>query len=136
MTMLQVMPVLAYAACVGIVIAIALGARVSDLTRWLVPAVLGVMFLLFSLFQISQDGIIQFWTNHTTDLTGNQVWFDLIMAVTIGFYLLAPRARAVGMPLVPWAIAVFATACIALLPMLARVIWLENRQNSQATAEA
>lgn len=108
----------------------------SNRMRWLIPAVLGVTFLLFSLFQVSQDGIVQFWINHTTDLTGNQVWFDLIMAVTIGFYLLAPRARAVGMPLLPWAIAVFTTACIALLPMLARVIWLENAQNDASTAQA
>jgi hypothetical protein len=136
MTMLQVMPVLAYAACVGTIIAISIGSRVSNRTRWLLPAGLGVIFLLFSLLQISQDGVIQFWTNHTTDLTGNQVWFDLIMAVTIGFYLLAPRARAVGMPLLPWGIAVLATACIALLPMLARVIWLENRQNSRTTHAA
>lgn len=132
MTMLQVLPVLAYAGCVGTIIAIATGSSVSNRTRWLIPVVLGVVFLLFSLFQVSQDGIVQFWINHTTDLTGNQVWFDLIMAVTIGFYLLAPRARAVGMPLVPWGIAVFATACIALLPMLARVIWLESAQNGKA----
>ena len=132
MTMLQVLPVLAYAGCVGTIIAIATGSSVSDRTRWLIPAVLGVAFILFSLFQVSQDGIVQFWINHTTDLTGNQVWLDLVMAVTIGFYLLAPRARAVGMPLLPWGIAVFATACIALLPMLARVIWLENAQNGKA----
>jgi len=136
MTTLQVVPVLAYAGCVGTIIAIGIGASVSDRWRWLIPAVLGVAFLLFSLFQVSQDGIVQFWINHTTDLTGNQVWLDLIMAVTIGFYLLAPRARAVGMPLLPWGVAVFATACIALLPMLARVIWLEITKNGKTSVKA
>lgn len=136
MTMLQILPVLAYAGCVGTIMAIATGSSVSNRTRWLLPAVVGVAFTLFSLFQVSQDGVVQFWINHTTDLTGNQVWFDLIMAVTIGFYLIAPRARAVGMPLLPWGIAVFATACIALLPMLARVMWLENAQNGQANVKA
>ncbi|KUF11730.1 hypothetical protein [Pseudoponticoccus marisrubri] len=127
MTLLQILPVLAYAGCVGTILLIAQEKTVSALMRWVVPAVLGAVFLAFSLYQVSQDGLIQFWINHTTDLTGNQVWFDLIMAVTIGFYLLAPRARAVGMPLMPWGIAVFLTACIALLPMLARVLWLENK---------
>lgn len=132
MTMLQVMPVLAYAVCVGTIMAIAIGVEVSRFARWFIPAVVGVTFLVFSVYQVLQDGLIQFWINHTTDLTGNQVWFDLIMAVTIGFYLLAPRARAVGMSLLPWGIAVFATACIALLPMLARVLWLESKQNKRS----
>ncbi len=127
MTLLQILPILAYAGCVGTILLIAQENTVSALMRWLVPVVLGAVFLAFSIYQVSQEGLIQFWINHTTDLTGNQVWFDLIMAVTIGFYLLAPRARAVGMPLMPWGIAVFSTACIALLPMLARVLWLENK---------
>lgn len=127
MTLLQILPVLAYAGCVGTILLIAQEKTVSALMRWVVPALLGAVFLAFSIYQVSQEGLIQFWINHTTDLTGNQVWFDLIMAVTIGFYLLAPRARAVGMPLMPWGIAVFLTACIALLPMLARVLWLENK---------
>ena len=121
------MPVLAYLVCVGTIVAVALQMGVSSRTRWMIPGVLGLAFTLFSLVQVSQDGLMQFWTNHTTDLTGNQVWFDLIMAVTIGFYLLSPRARAVGMRLLPWGIAVFATACIALLPMVARVLWLESK---------
>jgi hypothetical protein len=30
------------------------------------------------------------------------------------------------MPLLPWALAVLATASIALLPMVARLLWLER----------
>ena len=136
MTPLQVMPVLAYAACVATILAVALDLRVPARVRWGLPVVLGVLFLLFTLFQVSQEGLLRFWTNHTTDLTGNQVWFDLILAVTIGFCLLAPRARAVGMPLLPWGLAVVASACIALLPMLARVIWLETQQTHRAETGA
>ena len=127
MTALQAMPLLAYLGCAGVILTIALGNEIPRPRLWVFPAVLGAFFAVFTLFQLSRDGILQFWINHTTNLTGNQVWFDLIMAVTLGFYLLAPRARAVGMPLLPWGIAVLATACIALLPMLARVLWLENR---------
>lgn len=125
--LLQVLPVLAYVGAVGVIVMIAVGAQTSDLLRWALPAVLGVVFLAFSLVTVWQEGILQFWVNHTTTLAGNQVWFDLLLAVAIAFYLIAPRARAVGMPLVPWAVAVFSTACIALLPMLARMIWLEQR---------
>jgi len=130
MTLTQVLPLLAYAGCVGAVLSIALGARASLRTRWLIPGVLGGVFLLFSLVQTSIDGPLQFWVSHTMDLTGNQIWFDLLLAVSIGFYLIAPRARAVGMPLLPWGVTVLCTACIGLLPMLARLLWLEGRHQS------
>lgn len=134
MTILQAMPLLAYAGCAFAILSIASGPRGPTSKGWLLPAVLGALFLIFTLYQISQDGLLQFWTNHTSDLTGNQVWFDLLMAVTIGFYLIAPRARAVGMPLLPWGLAIMATACIALLPMLARVLWLEDREQTMGVA--
>jgi len=128
MILLQVLPVLAYIGCVTLILLIATKADASRPFTWLFPAGLGALFLIFSLVTVAQDGLLQFWLNHTTTLAGNQVWFDLLFAVTIAFYLIAPRARALGMPLLPWGIAVFATACVALLPMLARVIWLEQKR--------
>lgn len=130
MSMLQILPAISYLGCIAVILMIASGRDAAPRTRWLLPLVLGAVFLIFSLVTVAQEGVLQFWVNHSTTLAGNQVWFDLLFAVTIGFYLIAPRARAVGMPLMPWAIAVFATACIALLPMLARVIWLEQRATS------
>ncbi|PXW70173.1 hypothetical protein C7964_10256 [Loktanella sp. PT4BL] len=127
MTMFQVLPILGYAGCIGAILMIAVGRSTTAGSQWLIPAATGAVFFIFTLVTLAQDGLIQFWVNHTTDFAGNQVWFDLIIAVTIGFYLIAPRAKAVGMPLLPWSVAVFATACIALLPMLARVLWLEQK---------
>lgn len=127
MTLTQVLPVLAYLGLAGVIIAVALGFRASHKLQWQIPAVIGFAFLIFTLVTVARDGLVQFWVNHTTSLSGNQVWFDLLFAVAIAFFLLAPRARAVGMHLLPWAIAVIATACVALLPMLARVIWLEQQ---------
>jgi len=129
MLMLKVLPVLAYVGIGVTILMIALGRAASETFRWILPVVLGGLFLLFSVITVAREGLLQFWLNHTTNFTGNQVWFDLIFAIAIGFYLIAPRARAVGMPLMPWAVAVIATACIALLPMLARVIWLEQKSS-------
>lgn len=125
--MLQVLPPLAYAAALAAILMTATGRGVSPPLRWGLPAGLGVLFALFSLWTVAEEGLVQFWINHTTTMAGVQVWFDLVLAVTIAFVLIAPRARAVGMPLLPWGIAVIATACIALLPMLARLLWLEDR---------
>jgi hypothetical protein len=128
MTLLQILPILVYAlAIVTILVATSMtGAPRPGLWRY--PALLGAVFALFSVATVAQDGLVTFWDNHTANLTGNQVWFDLLAATSIGFVCLLPRARAVGMRPWPWAIATIATACVALLPMLARVLWLEEQQ--------
>jgi hypothetical protein len=125
--MLQILPPLAYAAAAIIILMVALGRGASPALRWGLPAATGALLVVFSLWTVAEEGLIQFWINHTTTLAGVQVWFDLVIAVAISFVLIAPRARAVGMPLLPWAIAVIATASVALLPMLARLFWLEAR---------
>lgn len=125
--MLQILPPLAYAAAAIIILMVALGRGASPALRWGLPAATGALLVVFSLWTVAEEGLIQFWINHTTTLAGVQVWFDLVIAVAISFVLMAPRARAVGMPLLPWGIAVIATASVALLPMLARLFWLEAR---------
>jgi hypothetical protein len=126
-TLLELLPVLAYAGAIAVILGIALGRGGAPARPWLLPAGLGAAFLLFSAVTVAREGLLQFWVNHTANLAGNQVWFDLLIAVGIAFWLIAPRARAVGMALLPWAVAVVATASIALLPMLARLVWLEQR---------
>lgn len=127
MTMLEILPVLAYAAVICVILLIATGHKAVPALRWALPTAAALAFFIYSFFTVTQGGILPFWVNHTTNLAGNQFWFDLLMAVAISFYLIVPRARAVGMNVLPWAVAVVATACIALLPMLARMIWLEQR---------
>lgn len=124
MSLLQLLPVLAYAATAIILIRSASSG--AGTWSWVMPAILGATFIAFSLWTVIEDGLIQFWTNHTTTLAGNQVWFDLLISVTLAFILLLPRARAQGMAILPWAIAVATTASIALLVMVARLLWLEQ----------
>ena len=125
--MLQILPPIAYAGAVVAILMAATGRGVAPPLRWGVPAGVGARFVAFSLWTVAEEGVIQFWINHTTTLAGVQVWFDLVFAVAIGFVVIAPRARAVGMPLLPWGLAVIATACIALLFMFARLLWLEEK---------
>jgi uncharacterized membrane protein YccF (DUF307 family) len=127
MTMLQAVPVLAYLAAAAAILAIALGRELRPGWRWLLPASLGAAFLAYSVLVVAEGGLLPFWVNHTSNAAGNQVWLDLLIAVAVAFHLIAPRARAVGVRLLPWAIAVLATASLALLPLLARVVWLEQR---------
>jgi hypothetical protein len=123
MSFLEILPVLAYALTVA---ALVWTARARVPLFWHLPALLGAAFIAFSVWTVLEGGLLPFWFNHTTDLAGNQVWFDLLISVTLAFALLLPRARAQGMAVLPWALAVAATASIALLAMVARPLWLEE----------
>lgn len=93
-------------------------------------AILAAGFGAFTAVQIGQEGVIGFFTNHTQNLTGLQVWWDLVMCAMIALFFVAPRARKAGMNMVPWGIFVGLTASIGLLAMCARLFWLE-RANTQ-----
>ena len=91
-----------------------------------IAAGLAVLFAAYTAFQVSREGLISFFLNHTQNLTGVQVWWDLIICVVIILFLVAPRARAVGMNVPVWALLACCTASIALLAMLARLFVLER----------
>jgi hypothetical protein len=102
----------------------------------LFAAVLSAAFGGFTAVQLWQEGPVMFWTNHSANLTGVQVWWDLVSAVMIGLFLIIPRARAAGMNVLPWAIFVICTASIGLLAMAARLFWLESQAKTVAAAPA
>lgn len=130
MTLLTLIPPVVYAVALAVLIWSARAGGTQG--SWRLVIALGIGFIGFTLWTLAQDGVIQFWLNHTTNLSGNQVWLDLLIAVTLAFVLLVPRARAQGMQVLPWALAVAATASIALLLMLARLLWLEDQARRRA----
>ncbi|AWW75180.1 hypothetical protein CD351_12150 [Erythrobacter sp. KY5] len=100
----------------------------------LAAALLCAMFSAYTAVQIAQEGVVMFFTNHSQNLTGIQVWWDLAMLVVIAFFFIAPRARAVDMNLWLWALLVLPTASIGLLAMCARLFYLERAQAGTPTA--
>ncbi|MEL7445646.1 MAG: hypothetical protein AAGK02_07515 [Pseudomonadota bacterium] len=99
-----------------------------------VAAALSAAFAAYSGVTIYAEGLLPVWENHTSNMWGVQVWWDLLFAVGIGLFLIAPRARAVGMNLPLWTLAILATASIAVLAMLARLFWLEQQADEEAAA--
>jgi hypothetical protein len=98
-------------------------------------AAAALLFAGFSAFtgvQIAQEGVTGFFTNHSQNLTGLQVWWDLIMCALIALFLIAPRARAMGMNMTLWGLFVGTTASIGLLAMCARLFWLERQAQGSA----
>ncbi|MDC8754676.1 hypothetical protein OIK40_08490 [Erythrobacter sp. sf7] len=89
-------------------------------------AALSAGFAAFSAITIAVEGVFPVVLNHTSNLWGVQVWWDLLFSLGIAFFLIAPRARAAGMNLPLWTVLILATASIGLLAMCARLFWLER----------
>jgi len=97
-------------------------------------AALSAGFAAFTAVVLASEGVLPVWENHTANLWGVQVWWDLLIAVTIALVLIAPRARAAGMNLPLWGLLVVATASIGLLALCARLFWLEARGAPEAAS--
>jgi hypothetical protein len=94
---------------------------------WWVPALASAGFLGFSAYAGITEGPLAFWTEHTQSAWGNQIWFDLLFAAAVGWLALLPRLRAAGMRVGVWAIALPCGGSIAILAMVARLRYLEER---------
>lgn len=93
---------------------------------WLLPMVLSLLFLLFSVHAIMNEGLFGFWTEHTRNLWGNQIWLDLLLAAGIGWLFMVPQAKAIGMRPLPWFILIVCTGSIGFLAMMARLLYLQE----------
>jgi hypothetical protein len=98
---------------------------------WLFPAMLSLLFLLFSLKAIVSAGLLGFWVEHTRNVWGNQIWFDLLLGIGIGWYLIVPQAKALGMRLYLWLAIIVCTGCIGFLAMIARLLYLQEQRSGE-----
>jgi hypothetical protein len=128
MTMVQTTPILAGIAATIYILMRAVSAGSLGRSAWVIPAGLAVAFALWTTLAILQEGPTGFWPEHIRNLWGNQIWFDLLLAACVAMTVLLPRARALGMSVILWAIFVIATGSVGILSMLARIWFLESRE--------
>ena len=112
----------------------ALGSEKGRKGVWVFPAILSFLFFLYSMQTILTEGALGFWTQHTSSLWGTQIWVDLLIAIGIGWFFVAPKAKALGMKTMPWVFIILATGCIGFLAMVARVFYLEDKKSLQKAA--
>ena len=127
-----VLPIVAILLFIGVTLVLAGRFAQAWAGSWLVPAAFAAAFaaafLGWSLYTVAMEGPVGFWRNHTANAWGNQVWFDLLLAIGTAWALLLPRARAVGMRPLPWLVLIVASGSIGLLAMTARCLMLESKR--------
>lgn len=126
MTYLNLFPILALI----IVVLITIGALFRNghvpKNAWVIAALFCGFFTAWSVVAIIKEGPFGFWPVHTESFWGNQVWFDLLMALTMAWVLILPRARALGMKSPLWLIFILCSGSIGFSAMLARLLYLEK----------
>ena len=98
----------------------------------LIAACLSAGFGAYTAVTIWAEGIMPVISNHTINLWGVQVWYDLLMAVGVALLFVLPRARQAGMNVPLWVLFVGSTASIGLMAMVARLFWLEQNSASDS----
>lgn len=96
-------------------------------SAWLVPALAVVPVGAWTAVAILDEGLLGFWPMLGSSPWGWQMWFDWLICVAAGFFLLQNRARAIGMKSEVWVLTVIVAGGIGLLLMLARTVYLERR---------
>ena len=128
MTIIEILPHVAALAAGMMTVTIATKTNILKSNNiWLFPAMLSGLFLAWSLFAIVTDGPLGFWTEHSRNAWGNQIWFDLLLAITAAWTLIVPRAKVANMRVLPWLALILLTGSIGLLAMLSRVLYLESK---------
>lgn len=105
----------------------AFGVQVKSKNIWVLPALLALAFFALSVQAVIVEGQMGFWDEHTHSIWGNQIWFDLLFAASIGWLFILPRARAAKMNLPVWFLAVAGMGSIGFLTMVSRLLYLESR---------
>lgn len=131
MTYTNIIAVVASVGLILFMLYIALGKEKGRKGVWMFPAAISLLFLLYSIQTIVSEGPLGFWTIHTNSFWGAQIWTDLLIAIGIGWYVVAPRAKSRGMHTIPWIFVILGTGCIGFLAMVARLFYLEEKHTLQ-----
>ncbi|MEM7031745.1 MAG: hypothetical protein AAF629_19480 [Chloroflexota bacterium] len=108
----------------------AVGGKFLAKRHWIIPTILSILFFSLSLYAVLTEGALGFWIDHTRSFWGNQIWLDLLLAASIGWVLMVPEAKKLGMRPLPWFFLVITTGSIGYLVMLARLLYLRENATS------
>ena len=134
MTAYQILALAGAIIITPIVVYLAIAKKLSQ--NAVLAASLSAGFAAFTAVTMWSEGIMPLISNHTVNLWGVQVWYDLLISVAIALFFVIPRARNVNMVVPLWVVFVGLTASIGLLAMIARLFWLENATAMTETGEA
>lgn len=128
MSLTQIIPIAAILLALALVLGASFTTGRNMAHSWAFWAFYAVAYAAFTTFAIAADGALTFWTNHSSNWIGNQVWIDLVIAIAIGWILILPEARSRDMNIPFWLVFVVLTATIGFGAMFARLLYLRAQE--------
>lgn len=126
MNMVKVLPWVAGGLFVAVAFLLMRSSKERGAHAWFFPAVLALLFFAWSIASIVLEGPFGFWPEHTRNMWGNQIWFDLLLGIGIAWTFILPLAKEQGMKLPFWLLLILCTGSIGLLTMVARLLYLRR----------
>lgn len=105
---------------------VALSLRAGREPQWRAPLFLAAGFGAWTVYAIVADGPFGFIPEHVGNAWETQIWMDILILGGVGWFLLQPRLKAVGIRPLLWLPLVLATGSIGMLVLLARLLRAEH----------
>lgn len=103
--------------------------RVSAMrNRWMVFGAVWAVFSLYTAEVAIKGGPLGFLMIPAAHPWGLQVLLDLVFALLIALWGVAPRAKAAGVPVLPYVIATVCLGNVGLLAFVTHVEWARSRE--------
>ena len=94
MSINELIPPLVAIVVIVFVLFIAFGQHRPLKGSWLIAAIVSAVFFAFSLYTVVSEGPFGFWAEHVRYNWGNQIWLCLLLAASIGWYLIVLQVKA------------------------------------------
>lgn len=124
-------PAFALVVAVALLVQHTLAPRSAD---WRLTALAAAAFAAFTALTIAREGLWTVVALITDSLWTNQLFIDLVLALSVAWMVALPRARAQNMALWGWLLAILCSGSIGLLAALARLQYLEANAAPSAAA--
>lgn len=128
MTLLTLLPILAGIPVLLITVAAMKSNGRAPKNAWMIAVFFCLALTAWTIPAVISEGPLGFIPAHSQSLWGNQVWFDLLMALTMAWVLILPRAKVLGMKLPLWLLFILCSGSIGFSAMLARMLYLEENK--------
>lgn len=95
--------------------------------RWMAVAAAWLVFSLYTTVVMIKGGLLSLLTIPAAHPWGLQLIFDLFTALIVAMAFIAPKARRVGVPVVPYVLATLVLGSVGLLAFVTHVEWAAER---------
>jgi hypothetical protein len=95
--------------------------------RWMISAAAWVVFTAYTATVALRGDVLALVKLTFSNAFSVQVFFDLVVAATVAMVYVSPKAKALGVPRIPYIIATALVGSVGLLAYITHVEWAQSK---------